>query len=195
MTTIGLIYVKTREGLIGYKNQLPWIIVEDLKRFREQTLHSTVLMGRHTWESIPTRPLPNRTSIVVTHRPIEDYSTVQTYAGSLHNLVDNIRIDDPTMSVWCIGGADLLAQMVDYPHLNTIVESVIDGYDMSTIDKTQATMINTNWDRHQDWECRMSRSCYVCDRALLKSTRHTSPPEYGVTTGYYRLTEYHYERR
>lgn len=195
MTTIGLIYAKTRAGLMGYRNRLPWIIPEDLKRFREHTLHATVLMGRRTWESIPTRPLPHRTSIVVTHRPIETHLSVQTYAGALHPLVDAIREQDPAMSIWCIGGADLLAQMVDYPHLNTIIESVIDGYDTSTLDRTQAITVHTDWDHHRDWDCRMSHSRYVCDRALLTPTRHTPPPEYGVTPGYYRLTEYHYQRR
>lgn len=53
---------------IGVNGELPWIIPEDLKHFRERTLNTNVVMGRNTYESIPlkNRPLNNRFNIVIT---------------------------------------------------------------------------------------------------------------------------------
>lgn len=50
--------------VIGYKNELPWRLSSDLKRFKELTLHKPIVMGRLTHESIG-RTLPKRTNIVL----------------------------------------------------------------------------------------------------------------------------------
>lgn len=57
------------DGAIGIDGRLPWRYPGDLKRFREQTLGCTVVMGRKTWESFGQRPLPQRTNVVVSGRP------------------------------------------------------------------------------------------------------------------------------
>src|SRR3989338_9652760 len=55
---------KNRE--LGKDNKLIWHILEDLQRFKILTLGHPIIMGRKTWESLPFRPLPNRTNIVIT---------------------------------------------------------------------------------------------------------------------------------
>ena len=50
---------------IGYANELPWRLPEDLKFFKKTTLGHPILMGRKTYESI-VKPLKGRTNIVVT---------------------------------------------------------------------------------------------------------------------------------
>lgn len=57
-----------RNGVIGVEGRLPWRIPEDLARFKEMTMGHTLVMGRATFESIG-RPLPGRTTIVLTRRP------------------------------------------------------------------------------------------------------------------------------
>lgn len=63
-----LIAAVARNGVIGIDNRLPWHLPADLKHFKALTLGNTVIMGRKTWESLPTsfRPLPGRRNIVVT---------------------------------------------------------------------------------------------------------------------------------
>ncbi|HZD23462.1 MAG TPA: dihydrofolate reductase, partial [Acidimicrobiia bacterium] len=56
-----------RNGAIGINGGLPWRITEDMAHFKELTMGSAVVMGRATFESIG-RPLPGRTSIVLTRR-------------------------------------------------------------------------------------------------------------------------------
>ena len=52
-------------GVIGADSTMPWRLPGDLARVRRLTMGKPLIMGRRTWESIG-RPLPGRTSIVVT---------------------------------------------------------------------------------------------------------------------------------
>ncbi|MFZ9634077.1 MAG: dihydrofolate reductase, partial [Alphaproteobacteria bacterium] len=63
-----LVVAIARGGAIGLGNALPWRLPEDLRHFRALTTGHAVVMGRRTWDSIG-RPLPGRTSIVVTRDP------------------------------------------------------------------------------------------------------------------------------
>ena len=51
--------------MIGKDNKLPWRLPDDMRHVRELTIGKPLIMGRRTWESIG-RPLPQRTSIVLT---------------------------------------------------------------------------------------------------------------------------------
>ncbi|HXJ00162.1 MAG TPA: dihydrofolate reductase [Micropepsaceae bacterium] len=63
---ITLIVAVAENDVIGAKGALPWHLPEDLKRFKALTLGKPVIMGRKTWDSLPRKPLPGRTNIVVT---------------------------------------------------------------------------------------------------------------------------------
>ena len=51
--------------VIGAGNKIPWHLPEDFKWFKKMTTGNVVVMGRKTFESLG-RPLPNRTTIVLT---------------------------------------------------------------------------------------------------------------------------------
>jgi dihydrofolate reductase len=59
-------------------------------------------MGRNTWDSLPKKPLPNRTNWVKTSRPVTDITNP----------------DDDTIAkekeVWLIGGAKMVESYWDY---------------------------------------------------------------------------------
>jgi len=65
---ITLIAAIAEDGTIGNAGKIPWHISDDLKRFKRLTLGHPVIMGRKTFESIG-KPLPNRTTIVLTRSP------------------------------------------------------------------------------------------------------------------------------
>ena len=52
---------------IGFDGELLERIPEDMKRFRELTEKSNIVMGRKTWDSLPKKPLINRPNIIITH--------------------------------------------------------------------------------------------------------------------------------
>jgi len=66
---ITLVLAMAENGVIGKQGAIPWRIAEDMKRFKALTLGKPVVMGRKTWDSLPRKPLPGRTNIVVTLDP------------------------------------------------------------------------------------------------------------------------------
>jgi len=62
---ISLVVAMAANRVIGRDNGLPWHLPADLQHFKRITMGKPILMGRRTWESIG-RPLPGRTSIVIT---------------------------------------------------------------------------------------------------------------------------------
>jgi dihydrofolate reductase len=58
---------------IGRNNELLWHIPDDMKRFKQITTGHRVIMGRNTYLSLPVRPLKNRTNIVISDRPDEQF--------------------------------------------------------------------------------------------------------------------------
>jgi dihydrofolate reductase len=61
-----LIVARARGGAIGRAGTIPWHAPEDLALFQRETTGGVVIMGRKTWESLPIKPLPRRSNIVIT---------------------------------------------------------------------------------------------------------------------------------
>jgi dihydrofolate reductase len=66
--TVSLIVAVSEDGIIGRNGQLPWRLSHDLRRFKRLTMGHHLVMGRRTYASIG-RPLPGRTSIVISRNP------------------------------------------------------------------------------------------------------------------------------
>jgi dihydrofolate reductase len=65
---ISAVVAMARDGIIGRDNAMPWHLPDDLKRFKALTMGKPMLMGRKTFEAIG-KPLPGRTSLVLTRDP------------------------------------------------------------------------------------------------------------------------------
>lgn len=65
---IVLVAALADNGVIGMDGDIPWRIPEDFAHFKRTTLGHTLVMGRATYDSIG-RPLPGRTTIVLTRDP------------------------------------------------------------------------------------------------------------------------------
>jgi len=68
MSRISFVVAVARNGVIGRDGGLPWHISTDLKRFKTITMGKPLIMGRKTWESLPLKPLPGRSNIVITRQ-------------------------------------------------------------------------------------------------------------------------------
>lgn len=79
MSRLTIIVAATKANGIGQNSRLPWQLPKEMKYFAKVTStapegeRNAVIMGRNTWESIPTkhRPLPNRVNIVTSRN--KDY--------------------------------------------------------------------------------------------------------------------------
>ena len=120
---LNLIYARARNGVIGRDNTLPWHLPEDLAHFKATTLGCPVVMGRHTWDSLPPRfrPLPGRINVVLTRNP--DWNENGTLRFSdLESALQHLK-DQP--EVWVIGGAQVYAQAL--PLAQRVVVTEIDA--------------------------------------------------------------------
>ncbi len=100
---ITLILAMAENGVIGNKGAIPWRIADDMKRFKALTLGKPVVMGRKTWDSLPRKPLPDRTNIVVTRRA--DWSAAGAVTAS--SLDDALSKTDGAAEVMVIGGGEI----------------------------------------------------------------------------------------
>jgi len=114
---IALIVAHAKNRVIGNNGQIPWKIKGEQKRFRELTTGNVVIMGRRSYEEIG-RPLPNRTTIVVSNSKNFDAENCMT-AKSLAEAIEIAGDRD----VYISGGARLYEEalpLVDKMYITEI---------------------------------------------------------------------------
>ena len=66
---IAIIAAHDEHLLIGKDGGIPWHFSDDLRRFKQITMGHPIIMGRKTYESIGSKPLPGRTNVVISRNP------------------------------------------------------------------------------------------------------------------------------
>ncbi len=116
---IASVFAMSENRVIGKDNQLPWHLPADLKFFKNLTTGHPIIMGRKTFESIG-KPLPNRTSIVITRQP--GYSLPGCIV--VHDVSAAIQeAQKINPNVFIIGGAEILQQAL--PYIDTMYLTLI----------------------------------------------------------------------
>lgn len=105
---ISIIVAIAKNLAIGKDNQLLWHISEDLKRFKQLTSGHAVIMGRNTWLSLPIRPLPNRTNIVITDNPTEFFEG----CVMVNSIEAALEKSPPNEECFVMGGASIYRQFM-----------------------------------------------------------------------------------
>jgi dihydrofolate reductase len=108
---IHLIVAMTNCNIIGNDGKLIWQIKEDMKLFKENTIEQTVIMGKNTWESIPTkfRPLPKRNNIVIS-RSLNELASAEV----ANSIEESLKIAKKyNKEIFCIGGAQIYKEFLE----------------------------------------------------------------------------------
>ncbi|MEI7588573.1 MAG: dihydrofolate reductase [Chitinophagia bacterium] len=63
---ITLVVAASENNAIGVNNQLLWHLPKDMRFFKNTTWGMPILMGRKTFESMGSKPLPGRLNIIIT---------------------------------------------------------------------------------------------------------------------------------
>jgi dihydrofolate reductase len=103
---ISLVVAMADNGVIGRDGALPWRIPEDMRHFKALTIGKPCIMGRKTWQSLPKRPLPERTNIVITR----DKDFHADGAAIVHSWRDALVQAGGADEVCVIGGAEVYKQ-------------------------------------------------------------------------------------
>jgi dihydrofolate reductase len=98
---ISLIAAMTEKGVIGQGDALPWHLPEDLKYFKSNTLHKPIIMGRKTFETIGSKPLPDRHNIVLTR----EKSFKAKGCTIVHGVEEALSVAGNCDEIMVIGGA------------------------------------------------------------------------------------------
>lgn len=122
---IALISCMAQNRVIGREGDMPWHLPADLKFFKRTTLGHPIVMGRKTFESVGSRPLPKRENIILT-RDQSFAATGCTILHSLHEVLQRAKDED---ILFIIGGAELYKQFIPYADLIylTVIEEAIEG--------------------------------------------------------------------
>ena len=115
-----LVAAHARNRVIGNGRDIPWRIPGEQAQFKELTWGHVLLMGRTTFESIG-RPLPGRTTVVLTRDP------EWTHGGVLvaHSVHDALELAGRQLGdLMVAGGAEVYAALL--PHATHQVLTEVD---------------------------------------------------------------------
>jgi dihydrofolate reductase len=108
MQKISIIVAADEHNAIGKNKQLLWHLPYDLKNFKQLTTGHAVVMGRRTFESLPSGALPNRKNIVLTSVP----ETIIEDALACSSIQDAIALCNKEDEIFMIGGALVYKQAI-----------------------------------------------------------------------------------
>ncbi|MGK2876799.1 MAG: dihydrofolate reductase [Nocardioides sp.] len=127
-------------GVIGNGPDIPWSIPGEQAQFKALTMGHTLVMGRATFEAIG-RPLPGRTTVVVTRDPLWSHDGVLVAHGVDEALAIAARLPGDTMVV---GGGQIYAaampsatdQVLSLVHLEPHGDVLYPTYDATDWEQT-----------------------------------------------------------
>ena len=107
---LAMIAAVAKNRVIGVENQLPWRLPNDLQNFKRITMGKPLIMGRKTFESIGSKPLPGRTNIVLTRDPSTHQAEGVQYVRSAQaavSLAEQVCLETEVDETMIIGGGQI----------------------------------------------------------------------------------------
>ena len=162
---VSLIVAIAQNGTIGDKNSLLWHIKEDMRFFRTTTSGHPVVMGRKTFESLGSKPLPKRTNIVITRAD-------RAFEGALtaHSLDEAIAMAKEACGddeIFVMGGAQIYAEalsVVDRMYITRVERDYEGDTSFPEIDYSQWRLVSEQrYERGEEFDAPFAFLCY--DRA------------------------------
>ncbi|MBT8719177.1 dihydrofolate reductase [Brachyspira hyodysenteriae] len=114
---VSLIAAVDSKNGIGLNGVMPWgHIKEDMQFFRSTTTGYTVIMGRVTFESLGSKPLPNRKNIVISSNVntelLNKYDNL-FYEKSFEDSISKLLLEK-NKQIFIIGGESIYKKALDY---------------------------------------------------------------------------------
>lgn len=159
---VSIIVAIAQNGTIGDKNSLLWHIKEDMRFFRITTSGHAVIMGRKTFESLGSKPLPKRKNIVIT-RAERDFEGTFT----AHSLQEAIAMAEGDEEIFIIGGAQIYAEalsVADRMYITRVERDYEGDTSFPEIDYSKWQLVSEErYERGEEFDAPFAFLCY--DRA------------------------------
>lgn len=105
--TLSLIAAVAKNRAIGYQNKLLFAIKEDMEHFKRLTMGHVIIMGRHTFESLPNGALPHRKNIVISKS-----QTVFKGCTRVSSFEEALAMCQKEAEVFVIGGEQVYKEAI-----------------------------------------------------------------------------------
>ena len=126
---IKLIACINKVNALGKNNELLYHIPSDLANFKRLTINEVIIMGKNTYESLPKKPLPNRTTIIINddmeYLPKVEGEDSVFIADSIQSALSIAETLD-CESVWVVGGASIYSQFIAKKIVDEMFLTVVD---------------------------------------------------------------------
>lgn len=139
---ISAIVAVDKDWGIGYQGQLLEHLPPDMKYFKELTTNHVVVMGRKTWDSLPSKPLKDRLNLVITSGE-RQYGEMTCFIGMAEAMARLAHVDDDE-EWFIIGGGTIYKELL--PICDRVYVTKIEKYHKN---------IDTyfpNLDKDSNWE-------------------------------------------
>lgn len=139
MIPVHIIVAIDEKSGIGKDGELPWHLSGDLKYFKDVTStarspkkKNVVVMGRKTWESIPSefRPLKDRINIVMTRNKSLSVPEGVLRAESFNQVLQMTKSEQLKTiieTVFVIGGQQVYEEAIKYPECQKLYITQVHG--------------------------------------------------------------------
>jgi len=145
---------------IGFENNLPWLLKKELLYFKRKTVgNNLIVMGKNTWESLPSKPLPNRLNCILSSSLKNNNNNIQIFNNKNDFL--NFTNTVPLENIWIIGGESIYKQFINEPYVKNIYLTHIlhdfecdtffpkIPYDYSLVDESNLIVENNIYYKHK----------------------------------------------
>ena len=150
MKLIGIVAI-SENRCIGYKNRLPWHIPKDLLHFKNTTIGHPVIMGRKTYQSLPSR-LKDRREIVLSKEWYKDRAFIdgiEVYP-SVDHVIKSLQKENVDKA-FIIGGSEVYKNTLRIMNelLVTVIHTEVNGDKyFPKVDKRKFELVNK--DHHKE---------------------------------------------
>lgn len=134
--SINIIAALSKNRVIGLNGQIPWKLPKDLKYFKDITTgkitaakgYNALIMGRKTWQSLPTYPEPlrDRGCYIVTKNNAFCTRATLTYPR-IPDYDDIKRIQKIYPNIWICGGESIYNHFIEKPYIDKLYLTEIDA--------------------------------------------------------------------
>jgi dihydrofolate reductase len=118
---------------IGGNNDLLAHIPEDMKMFKEITTGGSVIVGSRTYQSLPKKPLPDRTNIVITRKckkkpKVQKDGSVHSNMNHIKSWLSNSDVISDNDGIYVIGGGVIYKELLPFCE-RAYVTKILHAYD------------------------------------------------------------------
>lgn len=127
---INIIVAYCKNKGIGFKNDLPWKIKSDLKKFYKLSKgdgNNAIIMGKNTWDSLNCKPLKYRDNLIISSSLEFEKKYINNEIAKTFKSIENILEfckNKNYDNIWIIGGEKIYTSFLHHNELSNLIDKI-----------------------------------------------------------------------